>query len=304
MNMRGESQVVQVQVDGRAVQHAEHHGFTVLGGQGGNTHVHRPVPYLLDDSAVLRNAAFRDVHVRHDLDAGNNRDGQVNGRRLHFIKGAVHAVADFEFLFKGLKVNVGCFFLNGLRDDQVYKADDGRGGGIFRFIVDLHVVELLHQVRHGGGFPSVQFVDAFGNLVIRSDEDVDVLAEGEAQVLHRLRIQGVHQADVQAFRAVPHGQGAVQAHERGRHHVLHVRVRLEVVQRNEFRPQVAGDHLPDAEVCQHFRQLLAGDGHFLLDVLRQGFVDHSPADKKFQCKIGVHNNQNELRGKISWRLPW
>ena len=235
----------------------------------------------------------------------------MHGGRLHFIQGAVHAVADFEFLFKRLKVNVGGFFLNGLRDDQVHKADNGRCGGILRLVADFQIVEFLHQVFHGGGFSAVQLIDAFGNLVIRSYENVDVLAQGEAQVFHRLRVQGVHQANVQAFRAVPHGQGAVQAHECGRHHILHVRVRFEIVQGDEFRAQVAGDHLPDivlaandAEIREHFRQLLAGDGHFLLDILRQGFVDHSPADEKFQCKIGVHNNQNELRGKISWRLPW
>ena len=300
VDMRGKPQVVHVQVDGRAVQNAEHHGFSVLSGKGGNAHVHGTVSYLLDDAAVLRNAAFRNVHVCHDLDAGNDRYGQVDGGRLHFIQGAVHTVADFEFLLKRFEVNVGGLFLDGLCNDEVHKADDGSGGGILRLIVDLHVVQFLHQVGHGGGFASIKLIDAFGNLVIRRYQNMDVLAEGEAQVFHRLRIQGIHQADVQAFRTVPHRERPVQAHERGRHHVLHVRIRLEVVQCNEFRTQVAGNHLPDiilaaddAEVCKHFRQFLAGGDHFLLDVLCQGFVNHSPADEKFQCEVGVHNKQNE-----------
>ena len=37
-------------------------------------------------------------------------------------------------------------------NDEVHKADDGSGGGILRLIVDLHVVQFLHQVGHGGGF--------------------------------------------------------------------------------------------------------------------------------------------------------
>ena len=274
VDVGGKAQVVQVQIDGGTVQNAEHHGFPVLGGKGGNTHVHGPVTYLLDDSAVLRHAAFRDVHVGHDLHAGDDRDGQVDGRRLHFIEGAVHAVADLELLFKGFKVNVGGFFLDGLGDDQVHKADHGSSGGVFRLIADFHVVELLHQVFHGGGFPAVQFVDAVGNLIVRRYKNMDVLAEGETQVFHRLGVQGVHQTDVQALRPIADGQRAMQANERGGHHVLYVGVRVEIVQRDEFRTQVAGDHLPDvvlvaddAKVREHFRQFLAGGRHFLLDVL-------------------------------------
>ena len=58
------------------------------------------------DAPVLRQAAFGNVQVRHDFDARNDGQRQMFRRRRHFIKRAVHAIADAKFRFKRLEVNV------------------------------------------------------------------------------------------------------------------------------------------------------------------------------------------------------
>ena len=54
-------------------------------------------------------------------------------RRGHFIKRAVHTVTDAKFSLKRLEMNVACAVLNGLKQNQVHKFDDGG---------------LIGQVRH------------------------------------------------------------------------------------------------------------------------------------------------------------
>jgi hypothetical protein len=126
----GQAEVFEGEVDRRAVEHAEHDGLAVVGGQRGNAHVHLFVADLFDDAAVLRDAALGDVHVGHDLDARKDGQGEVDRRRRHFIERAVHAVADLEVLFEGLEVDVGGLFLDRLIEDEIDVADDGRGVGL------------------------------------------------------------------------------------------------------------------------------------------------------------------------------
>ena len=61
---------------------------------------------VMADATVLRHAAFGNVQVRHDFEARNHRQRQVLRRRRHFIQRAVHAVADAEFRFKRLEMDV------------------------------------------------------------------------------------------------------------------------------------------------------------------------------------------------------
>src|SRR5581483_9424837 len=89
-----EAQALQLQIDGRAVQHAQHDRLPELRGQRGHAEVDQLVPEVDRDAAVLREAPLGDVQVGHDLDAGNHRQGQVLGRRGHLVKGAIDAVAD------------------------------------------------------------------------------------------------------------------------------------------------------------------------------------------------------------------
>ena len=62
-----------------------------------------------------------------DLDARRHRQGEVLGRRRHFVKRAVHAVADLELVFERLEVDVRRAVLHGLVQHEVHEPHDRRG---------------------------------------------------------------------------------------------------------------------------------------------------------------------------------
>src|SRR5690606_23889584 len=75
-------------------------------GDGGHTKVELAALDGAADAAVLGDAAFGDVQVRHDLEAAGDGRGH-GGRRVHHLEEfAVDAEADLEFLFVGLDVDV------------------------------------------------------------------------------------------------------------------------------------------------------------------------------------------------------
>ncbi len=51
---------------------------------------------------------------------------QMLRRRRHFVKRAVHAVANLEFVLERLEVNVARPILHRLKQHQVHESDDGR----------------------------------------------------------------------------------------------------------------------------------------------------------------------------------
>ena len=74
--------------------------------------------------AVLGHISLRDVHVRHDLDAANQRSLEVLGRRRLFLEDTVDSVLDLEFLFERLDVDVAGSRLDGFEQDQVHEIDE------------------------------------------------------------------------------------------------------------------------------------------------------------------------------------
>ena len=102
------------------------------------------------DAPVLRQPALGNVQVRHDLDARNHRQRQVLGRRRHFVKRAVHAITNLEFVFERLEVNVARAILHRLKKHEVHEPHDGRfvgqigqSGGVLR---RCRVVRLARHV--------------------------------------------------------------------------------------------------------------------------------------------------------------
>ena len=82
------------------------------------------VPQL--DPAVLGQPALRDVEVRHDLQARDDRRLVALGRRQHLVEHAVHAEPDAELLLVGLPVQVGRAPANGVGQDHVDELHDRR----------------------------------------------------------------------------------------------------------------------------------------------------------------------------------
>src|SRR5438445_12829267 len=97
-------------------------------------------------------------------------------RRRHFVKGAVHAITDFEFVFEGLEVNVARAILDRLIENKIDKPND-RGCVRLRFNRSLAVAfaqlqelasftelfeNFLHTRRIGPVVLLYQFIDLIG----------------------------------------------------------------------------------------------------------------------------------------------
>ena len=120
------------------------------------------------DAAVLREAAFRDVEARHDLQARDDRvleAGEVVGQRDR-DEDAVDAVADAQVVLLRLEVDVRRAFGDGLREDFGDEAHDrgvlvgfiGRsdfgGGQVIAFVFEAagaHAVILVDERGHAFG---------------------------------------------------------------------------------------------------------------------------------------------------------
>ena len=304
VQLRREVQVIQVQVHGVAVENTHHHGLTVLGGQGVDTHIHAALAHLHHDTTILRHAALGNVHAGHHLHAGDNRVGQVHRRRGHLVQSTIHAVADLELLLEGLQVNIRGAFLDGLVNHEVHELDHGRRIGFLRAVLaaDAHGVHLVQQVAHGRLGAAVAFLQAGTYLVVRRHIQVDVLPAGHAQVVHGLRVQGVLQAHIQALaRAVFHRQGSVQTRLRGCQLAEGLLRRGEALQRDVLGAHLGGNHVPEilrradnAEVNQRLPQVLAAVGHLFLDVLGNRLLEHAVVDKNLKCYIRIHIDKEKL----------
>src|SRR5438445_8211057 len=115
-------------------------------------------------------------------------------RRRHLVKCAIDAVADFEFVFERLKVNVARAVLDRLVKDEIDKANDRRRV-CFRFDRRLAVslaqlqklagfAELLENFIHAGGIAAVILLDQLFDLFGRRNHYLNVFTERAAEVLY------------------------------------------------------------------------------------------------------------------------
>src|SRR5438445_13629217 len=114
-------------------------------------------------------------------------------RRRHFVKGAVHAITDFEFVFEGLEVNVARAILDRLIENKIDKPND-RGCVRLRFNRSLAVAfaelqelasfaELFENFLRTRRIGSVVLLDQILDLTGRRDDYMDVCVEREAEII-------------------------------------------------------------------------------------------------------------------------
>ena len=133
----GETQCVEIEYHRFTIENTHHHRFTVRGRHGGNTQIQLLTLHPQHDATVLRQAAFGDVELGHDLDAGNHRGGRTGRWRLDFLQHTVDAVTHFQSILERLDVNIRGPRLDCALDDQIDQANDRRFGSQIAQMLDI-----------------------------------------------------------------------------------------------------------------------------------------------------------------------
>ena len=225
-------------------------------------------------------------------------------RRRHLVKRAVHAVADLELRLERLEVDVTRAVLDRLREHEVHVADDRRGIRLAldflhverpAFAAKLYAAAKLRQDRvEARRIGAVVLRDQIIDLVDRRDDGMHILADGKTQILDRLRIQRVHERDLQHVVLVAERKGAVKLRQPGWQELQQIRRRHEVLQVHILRPDRIRDGVIVAilidrlVVHQHFAQRLSSARDLLQDVIHDSRVHGSLFDEYIECLSCVH----------------
>ena len=125
----GQAELFVVEIDGGAVEHAQHHLLAVERRHRRHAEVDLVAAHRQLDAAVLRQPALGDVEPRHDLDARDDRGLQPRRRRLDLVQHAVIAVAHPQPVGERLEMDVGGMGFDRARDHLVDQADHRRLAG-------------------------------------------------------------------------------------------------------------------------------------------------------------------------------
>ena len=180
-----QAQLVQVEADVAAVEHAHDDALAEHRRQHADAEVDRLVVDVQLDAAVLRHAALGDVQVGHDLDARADGGGDVRRRRHHLVEDAVDAVAHLELVLERLEVDVRGLVLDRLQEHEVDQLADGVGVGGALDRVQVERLAAVGQVLEGGVVLQVveDVGDALGGgVVVLLDELVELLGVGQHRV--------------------------------------------------------------------------------------------------------------------------
>src|SRR6185312_10913587 len=114
-----------VEIYNAAVENPQHEALTELSWQGRNSKIDVASGNLFLNAAILGQPSFCDVHVCHHFHARDHGQSKMTRRRRHFVERAVNAIANFEFIFEWLEMNIARSVLDRLIKDQIDKANDG-----------------------------------------------------------------------------------------------------------------------------------------------------------------------------------
>ena len=209
----------QVEPPGLLVEQAQHHALAVPGGYRRHPHVDRLAGHAQRDAAVLRQALFRDVELRHDLDARDDR-GMQRARRLDQVaQRAVDAQPHHRARFEGLDVDVRGAVAQRLREQRIDQADDRRIVLAFEQILDPgdflqqpREIQVLREIAGQRGRAGIGAVvrggDQLVELVRADAPGAQRHAERAAQFGERARVRvaahrHLRQAVIQAVTTTP-----------------------------------------------------------------------------------------------------
>jgi hypothetical protein len=263
------------------------------------------------DAAVLRQAFFRDAHVGHDLDPADQRRLQLLGRVGHDVQHTVDAVPQAHALLQRLEVNIAGPEAMRLEDHEIDEADDVRVVGFFgfltlAFLTNHEVVTGIladEAVHHLGGVAVIP-ADGEGDLVGRSHDGIDLVAQLLAQRVDGVEIKGIGQGDPQMTAIERDGHDAQAMSEvtrHGCHHIVGKRVDAWDEVEARFRRRGAediqrGDAARANQLLHRAVAVLAGGATCVLHVRR---LDQAMLDEEFQNIVVVCRHAFPLSQKTA-----
>ena len=132
---------VSPQPHARLIREAQNNPFTIGRRDNRDASVHLLVPDAYAHTPVLRTPTFRDIEIRHHLDAGSDGCRQVFRRREGLAEESIDAVAHPQLALKRFNVNRAGSRTDRLREDRVYQTDDGRLESPIQHIIRLFVFD-------------------------------------------------------------------------------------------------------------------------------------------------------------------
>ncbi len=153
------------------IQQAHHDRFAILGRHGGDTDVNALLSDLDREAAVLRQALFRDIEFRHQLEAQSEGRCDLDVGFGLQMQDAVDAKANLQAPFLRLDVNIGGPHLGRVVEHRLQQFDDRRFFQPWRdrecAEVDIAVAQVFLQfTREVGDFfgAAVDAVDRLQQL--------------------------------------------------------------------------------------------------------------------------------------------
>ena len=218
-------------------------------------------------------------------------------RRRHFIKRAIDAVADFEFVFERLEMNVACVVLDRLIQNEIDKSDDRRcvrlcfNRSLAVSLAQLQrfagFAELLEHFLHARRVGAVILFNQFFDLLWRRDHYLYLFAKCETQVFGNLHIKRIDQRHAQRGFAHVNRQRAVQPRQSARNETQNLRRDLAFAQIDEFRAQAVGNGfikarlIDKAAVDHRLRNRFSVQFHFVQHVIGLRRLQYALLNEKF-----------------------
>ena len=253
--------LVQVELDHGAVQHAHDHRFAEHRGQHADAEVDRAAADVEFDASVLRHATFRDVEVGHDLHTADDGVRQVPGRWNHLVQHAVRTHADLEFVLKRLEVDVRRLVLNRQQHHHVQQLADGMRvhvlvGEVERPLLGIEAHRFGRLLQPGDHVLDTVFL---GGVVLDNGRFHGLRGRHSSPDFHPDEVPQVVQRP-QILR-VRHRHGEDVVFHRNRNDLVHLGHRrghqVDHLGRNVRLRQIDDRHVP--LLGQRFGQLFVGD---------------------------------------------
>jgi len=287
-DVRRHAQLFQLVARGVVFEQTHHHRLAVLGRHGGQAHVQAGALDHQIEAAVLRQAAFGNIHARHQLDPRHHRRRDAPIRHHLFVQHAVDAQTDAQHVFVRFDMDIRRTAGDCLFEQAVQQAHHRRIGRVVHLeqAIDVVLVGVLADVarqRSDLGAVPVAVVEHAQHVGLAHQHDIGGVSEQAAGFVIGKQVGRIGHADHRLFGAVVQQYHPVTACELLGNGGNHLRLVAVVAQIHHFHAKLLGEQRQQAILAdepqrdqgaaqlaaaallfvQRDRQLLAGDDTLL-----------------------------------------